>query len=119
LIAPYFIGIDIGTQGARIVILDSSGEIVESEEKVFQLDESSREEQSAGLWWEICLESLKTLTTRSRDHIDLNDIKAIAVTSTSGTVIPLDKENNPLYNAIMYSDKRSVKQAKIASDAAR
>jgi sugar (pentulose or hexulose) kinase len=47
-----------------------------------------------------------------------NDIKAIAVTSTSGTVIPLDKDNKPLHNAIMYSDKRSVKQADVCTAAA-
>ncbi len=117
--APYFIGIDIGTQGARIVLLNSLGEIMSTEENVFLLDDSSREEQSPELWWDVCLKSLINLTAKSRDLIDLKDIQAIAVTSTSGTVIPLDGNNKPLHNAIMYSDKRSVEQAKTATAAAQ
>src|SRR5690606_5065000 len=39
------------------------------------------------------------------------EIKSIGVTSTSGTVIPLDKDNNPLHSAIMYSDQRSAKSS--------
>lgn len=115
----YFIGIDIGTQGARIVLLDYSGGIVQSEENVFPLDDSSREEQSPEFWWDICVKSLISLVSKSRDLIDINEIKAIAVTSTSGTVIPLDRNNKPLHNAIMYSDQRSGAQAKTATEAAR
>jgi sugar (pentulose or hexulose) kinase len=48
----------------------------------------------------------------------VGEIKAIAVTSTSGTVIPLDQNNVPLHPAIMYSDKRSVKQAEMCTNAA-
>ncbi len=116
--APYFIGIDIGTQGARVVLLDSNGGIVNSGDNVFHLSDSSREEQSPELWWDVCSKSLASLVTKSKDIIDLNEIKAIAVTSTSGTVIPLDVNNKPLHNAIMYSDKRSGAQAKVATEAA-
>jgi sugar (pentulose or hexulose) kinase len=43
---------------------------------------------------------------------DKTSIMAISVTSTSGTVIPLDKNNKPLHPAIMYSDGRSAEQGK-------
>lgn len=112
----YFIGIDVGTQGARVVLIDDNGNTISSAEKVFPLDEKSREEQSPATWWEACSESLGELIGHA-GPIDLNGIKAIAVTSTSGTVIPLDKDNKPLHNAIMYSDKRSSKQAGKCTDA--
>src|SRR5690606_31428421 len=101
----------IGTQGARIVVLDSAGTVVAGSAKVFILDEESREEQSPALWWQACLACFKELTETIKGKLDFNDIVAMAVTSTSGTVIPMDSNNLPLHNALMYSDKRSAKQA--------
>lgn len=115
---PYFIGIDIGTQGARVVLLDAAGEITASSEQAFPLNEQSREEQSPELWWQACKACMIKLTANPKNREAFKHALAIAVTSTSGTVIPLDRENRPLHNAIMYSDKRSGTQAKICTDAA-
>ena len=115
--APYFIGIDIGTQGARVVLIDAKGSVISSAEQVFPLNDQSREEQSPTAWWEACYQSLSGLVKEQARAI-VGDIKAIAVTSTSGTVIPLDQNNVPLHPAIMYSDKRSVKQAEMCTNAA-
>lgn len=112
--APYFIGIDIGTQGARVVLLDTKGTVAASAGQVFPLSEASREEQSPDVWWGACLTSLKELKAKAAD-VDFTKVQAIAVTSTSGTVIPLDNQHRPLHNAIMYSDKRSVKQAELCT----
>jgi sugar (pentulose or hexulose) kinase len=46
-----------------------------------------------------------------KSHISLSDVLAISVTSTSGTIIPLNRNNQPLHNAIMYSDPRSAEEA--------
>jgi D-ribulokinase len=105
--APYFLGIDIGTQGARVVLIDAIGNIAGTREEAFPLNDQSREEQSPDDWWEACLRSLTALITEVKATIDLKDIKAVSVTSTSGTVIPLDEDHIPLHSAIMYSDKRS------------
>ena len=113
--APYFIGIDVGTQGARVVLIDSAGNMIGSGEEVFPLDDESREEQSPAIWWDVCLRLLKSLVRESASGISLSAIKAISVTSTSGTVIPLDEKMRPLHNAIMYSDKRSAAEGRICS----
>lgn len=115
--APYFIGIDIGTQGARVVLLDAAGTVLASAAEVFPLSEESREEQSPEVWWAACVTSLKALKAKAVD-VDFTQVLAMAVTSTSGTVIPLDVQHQPLHNAIMYSDKRSGKQAEICTAAA-
>ncbi len=107
----YFIGIDIGTQGARVVILTSFGLQVAAKEEVFLLSDTSREEQSPELWWEACCRLIPALVKEIKDKIPLEEIKAVAVTSTSGTIIPLGRDLNPLHPAIMYSDPRSGKQA--------
>lgn len=108
---PFFIGVDVGTQGARIVLLDSEGEMVAHAEETFPLNPASREEQSPEAWWKACCTGLRQITTELKGRIPHDAIKGIAVTSTSGTVIPLDANHNPLHQAIMYSDQRSVKEA--------
>jgi sugar (pentulose or hexulose) kinase len=107
----YFIGIDVGTQGARVVLLDELGEQLAAENAVFPLTEDFRQEQSPETWWQTCSGLMITLTRGVKNTIDLSKIKAIAVTSTSGTIIPLDQYHNPLHAAIMYSDPRSAKEA--------
>ncbi|MFC5411764.1 FGGY-family carbohydrate kinase [Larkinella bovis] len=110
--AAYFIGIDVGTQGVRVVLTDETGRVWSCQEAVFPLTERSREEQSPADWWASALDGLKTVLTALRNEIDLQQVKAVAVTSTSGTVIPLDAQNEPLHDALMYSDNRSAAEGK-------
>lgn len=114
----YFIGIDIGTQGARVVLLDQHGAQVGACEEVFELTENSREEQSPLIWWDCCYRLFPQMIGEVRSQVDLSAIRAIAVTSTSGTIIPLDKEFNPLHPAIMYSDTRSATEAAACKETA-
>jgi D-ribulokinase len=107
----YFIGIDIGTQGARVVILDQTGTQIAAKEEVFTLSENSRQEQSPDTWWQSCRTLIPSLIHAIKNSIDLNQIRSIAVTSTSGTIIPVDHSFNPLHPAIMYSDPRSAEEA--------
>jgi ribulose kinase len=61
LMAPYFIGIDIGTQGARVVLIDAKGSVISSKSRFFRLNDQSREEQSPLEWWDACYQSLSEL----------------------------------------------------------
>lgn len=114
----YFLGIDVGTQGVRVVMLDEAGTTVGSSEKVFPLTPHSREEQSPALWWESAFECLQNLLVSVRKNVDLNAVRAVSVTSTSGTVIPLDEHNEPLHNALMYSDTRPAAEGKYCREIA-
>jgi len=98
-----FVGIDVGTQGVRVVAIDQEGKVCFSAEEAFPLSDWSREEQSPEAWWEACDHLLRGFAKLDPAF----DCVAIAVTSTSGTVIPLDKDDKPLHPALMYSDKRS------------
>jgi len=118
MVKAYFIGIDIGTQGARVVLLDELGQQLAAKEEVFALSEASREEQSPDVWWDSCCRLVPSLIMAIKKQIRLQNIKAIAVTSTSGTIIPLDLNFNPLHAAIMYSDPRSGKEADFCKEIA-
>lgn len=98
-----FIGIDVGTQGARAVLMDNTGHLLGTRSVHFPLTPSSREEQSPETWWEACRQCLGELLTETSGR---PPVRSIAVTSTSGTIIPVDRHYRPLHNAIMYSDGR-------------
>ena len=114
----YFIGIDIGTQGARVVLLDEVGAQLAAKEEVFPFNERLREEQSPDMWWDGCCRLVPALVNEVKEDIPLEKIKAVAVTSTSGTIIPLDQRFQPLHPAIMYSDPRSAKEAAFCKEIA-
>ena len=114
----YFIGIDIGTQGARVVLLDELGRQVAAREDGFGLSKNSREEQSPQGWWQSCRRLTGLLINDARTQVPLEQMAAIAVTSTSGTIIPLGHDHDPLHPAIMYSDQRSAGEATFCKEMA-
>lgn len=116
-----FVGFDVGTQGVRLILVDQDGHEIFSGSESLILTERSREEQSPEEWWQICFRLLNDMSVSIQNQLAKGlQITSICVTSTSGTVIPLDKNNQPLHQAIMYSDQRSahssVKVKKIAED---
>ncbi|SKB82002.1 FGGY-family carbohydrate kinase [Dyadobacter psychrophilus] len=114
----FFLGIDVGTQGVRVVLMNQDGQVKAAAEKRFELTAVSREEQSPELWWESCLSCLNDIVISAGKNIDTKNVLSVSVTSTSGTVIPLDRENNVLHNALMYSDIRSEAEGEICKKAA-
>lgn|SRR5690606_3394379 len=117
--STYFLGIDVGTQGARVILVDEDGEILGSGSRKFALDEGFREEQSPDIWWNDCVHILDGIFENLDNSINRKDVRAISVTSTSGTVIPLDHTNTPLHKAIMYSDPRSSEQGRRVKELAQ
>lgn len=99
------LGIDIGTQGARLLLTDSKGVVIREINKDFDF-ENGRIEQNPNIWWKSTLSCLKEIRE------DCIGLKSISVTSTSGTIIPLGNDNNPLHDALMYSDTRSSVESK-------
>lgn len=113
----YVLGLDVGTQGARALVCDGKGGILaqasqEYQPSEFELVPPGHAEQDPAGWWSAASECLqhvvKELKFAGRSP---QGIKAIAVDSTSGTIVPLDKSGKPLRQAIMYNDTRAVSEA--------
>lgn len=115
----FVIGIDVGTQGSRVALIEANGTIVASISIPFKLTAASREEQAPEMWWEHTLAALHKIRKQLTKHISPQAIRAIATTSTSGTVIPIDQEGHPLHPALMYSDGRSMEEATYCQNLAR
>ena len=104
-----FIGLDIGTQGVRGVAITPDGRVLNSCKKGFDSmnvsKEPGRQEQNPEDWWRTAMAVLAVLSDTQAE------ICAAAIDGTSGTLIPLDEQNRPMMNAMMYNDTRSAKQA--------
>lgn len=109
-----FIGLDVGTQGARAVLADASGNVLASAEENFPLSGRSREEQCPDTWWQACTRVLEQVL----ENKAAASLLAISVTSTSGTIIPINKNNEPLHPAIMYSDGRQAEEGALCKTTA-
>jgi xylulokinase len=106
------IGIDLGTQGARVVAVNPSGALIAAAHQSLAAPAESLPagwfEQDPLDWWRAVREALRqvvgTLPARSV-------VSGICVDSTSGTILAVDAQGEPLSPAVMYNDRRSEEQA--------
>ena len=102
-----FIGLDIGTQGVRGVAVTADGRVIAGHSVPFASlnlaspDMPDRREQSPLDWWNSTVEVLKAISSAE------GEIVALSLDGTSGSLVAVDEEGNPLGNALMYNDARS------------
>ncbi|MCK4326090.1 hypothetical protein KAW55_04990, partial [bacterium] len=118
-----FLGLDVGTQGVRAIICDKEGEVIAQSCRPIASDSNKKlppgwAEQDPFSWWEGVSISLKELLASLKEKgISSQEIRAISVTSTSGTILPLGEGDEPLRKAIMYNDNRAVEEARLVNEA--
>ncbi|MHC1549895.1 FGGY-family carbohydrate kinase [Phyllobacterium sp. K27] len=93
-----FVGIDIGTSGARAVAMTASFDIVAS--GAARLDRFSDNHRDPAAWWSAVQSALSQVLT----SVERKQIRAISIDGTSGTVLPVDTGGEPLAEPLMYND---------------
>ncbi len=114
----YVLGLDVGTQGARALVCDGGGKVVAQASEQFATPESVEllspgyAEQHPSDWWDAVVACThKVIADLRWQGIAEGAIAAVAVDSTSGTIIPLDGMGIALRPAIMYNDNRATAEA--------
>jgi 7-cyano-7-deazaguanine reductase len=109
-----YVGIDLGPTGCRAVAIDHSGAMLADAQALIPAPLTSGDQvtQDPTLWWKAVSASLQGLLTK----IDSARVRAIAVDSTSGTVLLCDNKGKPVTPALMYSDGRASAQAHIVDE---
>ena len=112
----YVLGIDVGTQGARALACDAKGNILAQAERPFAREQRATEpgwfEQSPDDWWQATTSCLQGVCAQMRGAgLALAGIGGLSVTSTSGTLVAVDRDGHALGNAIMYNDRRADAEA--------
>ena len=108
----YLCGIDIGTGGAKIILVNAeSGKIDFSVTKFYDLHTPKPlwAEQEPTDWWGAVCEGLQELTSK----IDKNNIKAVGLTGQMHSSVFLDKNNNSIREAILWCDQRTAEECEI------
>jgi sugar (pentulose or hexulose) kinase len=111
------IGIDIGSSGARAVLVDAAGAPLAASGA--PLAPADRRDPAA--WWRAVEAALIAL----KGAADLSGVRAVAVDGTSGTILLQDSAGQPLGTASLYNDPappaavRAVMAASPAGSAAR
>lgn len=95
---PVYIGLDLGTSGARAVAMAQDGTVL-AEGKSLMSDHGDNH-RSPDVWWSAASTALKS----AMDALDATRVAAICVDGTSGTLIPVDQNNDPLADGRMYND---------------
>lgn len=98
-----FIGIDLGTSGIRGVALNEVGEVVA--EKAEAWPQVARDPR---VW----LGALDGIFASLLDQVNPQSVRALSCCGTSGTVVAVDKEGDPLTEAWLYEDPRGQEQAR-------
>ena len=109
----YVLGIDVGTQGARALIVDAAGKVHAEANVAFAptalvAGPAGAFEQRPHRWREAAMAAIRSAVQRFKEGGHKAEaIAALSVTSTSGTLCLVDAAGKPLGNAIMYSDTRA------------
>lgn len=102
-------GFDIGTTSSKLSIIDLEGRIVGTAKVKHKVNvlKAGFVEQGAEIWWN----DIVNLTQLIGQQVPLTSIKAVGLSSMCPTVLPVDKNGNPLRPAILYGiDQRARKQ---------
>ncbi|MCK5701921.1 MAG: hypothetical protein KAI29_12240, partial [Cyclobacteriaceae bacterium] len=107
----YVIAHDVGTSSDKAVLIDTKGNIIASSEKEygFSYPNPGWVEQNPEDYWQAIVESTKSIITTSK--IKSSEIIGIVYTTQAMGIIPIDKDDNILYNNITWVDGRAEKQA--------
>jgi sugar (pentulose or hexulose) kinase len=103
-----FLGIDMGTTGIRMILTDAAGKVLSErsagiEKSFVSCAEEHYSEQDPRAWELPLLKTLDSILGDAKSY----ELRAIAVDSTSGTVLPIDRRCRPISSAMLHNDSRA------------
>ena len=104
----YLVGMDLGTTNIKAIITDTEGNLIASASRPNHLivPGQGMAEEDAHEWWSNAVSIFKEITEKAGQDIVTN-IKCISVSSQTVSMLPVDKDGNPLRNALIWMDERS------------
>ena len=107
----YVIGVDIGTQSTKALLVDQHGAIVAQHAAGYQPDTPKPlwAEQWPSVWLKAVTECIAACVTKGREAgVAAASIKAVCVSSLyGGSGIPVDAQMQPLYPCLIWMDRRA------------
>lgn len=104
----YVIGVDIGTQGTKAVLVDSEGNVLSHSYSNYDVEtpKQSWAQQWPEPWVDAAIYTIKDVVASS--NVSKKNIKGVAISSLyGGSGIPVDEDINPLAPCLIWMDRRA------------
>lgn len=100
----HVLGVDLGTGGPKVALLDGAGQLVDHEagRVDLMLLPGGGAEQDPDSWWNTIVAATRRLVERN----PADDIAAICMSSQWGGTVPVDRSGRHLHNALIWMDGR-------------
>jgi D-xylulose kinase len=104
------LSIDVGTTGGRVIVFDQNGKMLTSayEEYPSYYPSPAYVEQHAEDWWRVTKVVIQEVLKNPK--IKPKEIVGISCTNQRETIVPVNEEGNPLSNAIVWQDRRTISE---------
>lgn len=104
----YYIGADLGTSALKLLLVDASGNVLNSVTKAYGVSypKPGWSEQKPEDWWQTLVCAVAELTK----DIDSNNVKGISVAGQMHGLVILDENDNVIRPAILWNDGRTAKE---------
>jgi len=103
----YVITLDVGTSSTKTALWDEVGRLVAETSSPYPLNRPHPlwAEIDPNIWWQAVCTTTRQVVTKA--GIDPRQIAGIGADGVSWTLIPVDKDVNPLYPAMIWLDRRA------------
>lgn len=110
---PTVIGIDIGTQSTKALVLDGQGRIIASHQQGYRVDTPQPRwaEQWPEVWWRAMVDCIEGCL--ADPEVDASSVQALCISSLyGGSGIAVDADMQPLHPCLIWMDRRAESQVR-------
>ena len=107
----YLIGVDIGTQGTKAVLIDNQGKVIAHSYKGYEVEtpKHSWAQQWPDVWEDAVIYTIKNVVATS--NVRAEDIKGVGISSLyGGSGIPVNEQLMPVAPCLIWMDRRAEKE---------
>ncbi len=106
-----FIGIDLGTSGVKVIVLDRKGEILATVTKPLSISRPNPlwSEQNPQEWWEATCTAMDELA----NNVDFALVESIGLSGQMHGAVTLDKSGDVIRPAILWNDGRCFEECQL------
>lgn len=103
-----FLGIDVGTTGAKAVLVDEEGRVIASSTHDYPLlvPRPGWTEQDPHAWWEATVQSIRDVLAAGGSQVD-----GVGLTGQMHGLVALDAKGEVVRPAILWNDQRTAEEA--------
>lgn len=107
-----YLGIDVGTSGVKVVLMDDSNQVIEQETAELEVSRPQPlwSEQNPEHWWQATVKAIEGL--KQKRSKEFGAVKAIGLAGQMHGATLLDKSGQVIRPAILWNDGRSGEQCK-------